>query len=105
MSDAAWSNWSAGTIEGHADELAILTEHCPQATMAEAALSDGKACVVAWADRLVVVVLGRPVVYGSGPLSVRVDGPSASMAQGPASAVYVPVPFALTVDVLARDPA
>lgn len=105
MSNAAWSNWSQGTIEGHAPELAILQEHCPEATIAEAAVSGGEACVVAWADRLVVVVAGRPVTYGEGPVEVRVDGPSASMRQGDVSAVFVAVPFALSVQVLAGDRA
>lgn len=99
----AWSNWSQGTIDGHAPELAILQEHVPDATMAEAAVSGGRACVVAWADRLVVVTAGRPVRYGTGAVEVRVDGPSASIRQGAASAVYVPVPFALAVRVLAAD--
>ena len=82
---------------------AVLREQVPEATMAEAALSDSQPCVVAWAGRLVIIITGRPVQYGEGRVEVRVDGSSASMRQGSVSCVYAPVPFALTVDTLARD--
>lgn len=102
MSNSAWSHWSAGTAAGHADELAILLEHVEDVSMAEAAMIGPLPGVVAYSNGQLITATRDGVVFGDGPCEVVADV-SATMRQGSAHARYVPIPFALAVEVFIRD--
>lgn len=102
--NGAWSHWDAATVAGHADELAVLTEHAVAVSMVEPCMSHGAPAVVALAGRrLVVAWTGVLPQWGTGRLEVRVDGPSASLRQGALEAAFVPVPFARAADLIVNQ--
>lgn len=102
--NGAWAHWDAETIAGHADELAVLTEHAEAVTMAEPCVSHGAPAVVALAGRrLVVAWTGVLPEWGTGRLEVRVDGPSATLRQGKLDAAFVAVPFAQAADLIVNQ--